>query len=285
VEGRDTIGEHFQPGEHGREFMEGFSAWMEQTIATAQDLIGAGGKSATKPAQPPRTERGNGSRAEADSAARLPNIDTSRNTILTPDREVEILMTFHSPRIVLLGNVLSDEECEALTTYCEPRLARSSVVADAAGNVREHQSRTSRDVTLMRGETAIVARIEARLAALAQWPAERSEGLQVLRYGAAEEYRPHFDWIDPSLPGLSKFLEAGGQRLGTFVLYLSNVEAGGGTSFPAVGLEVMPKKGGAVFFVNTDSQHVPDQLTLHAGSPVVRGVKFVANKWLRQREC
>jgi prolyl 4-hydroxylase len=90
--------------------------------------------------------------------------------------------------------------------------------------------------------------------------------------------------MDPDLPGLNKYMEVGGQRLGTFVLYLSRVEAGGGTSFPAIGLEVMPKKGGAVFFLNTDPQHVPDQLTLHAGSPVVRGVKFVANKWLRQRE-
>jgi prolyl 4-hydroxylase len=76
----------------------------------------------------------------------------------------------------------------------------------------------------------------------------------------------------------------GGQRLGTFILYLNTVESGGGTSFPAIGLEVIPKKCGAVFFVNTDSQYVPDQLTLHAGSPVVKGVKFIANKWLLERE-
>jgi prolyl 4-hydroxylase len=148
-----------------------------------------------------------------------------------------------------------------------------------------HQNRTSRDVMLRRGETAIIARIEARLAALAQWPVERCEGMQILRYDAGNEYRAHFDWMNPDLPGLRKHMEVGGQRLGTFVLYLSKVESGGGTSFPAVGLEVMPKKGGAVFFVNTDSQRVPDQLTLHAGSPVIKGVKFVANKWLREREC
>ena len=157
--------------------------------------------------------------------------------------------------------------------------------ADADGNVQVHENRTSRDVMLRRSETALIARIEARLAALAQWPVERSEGMQVLRYGTGDEYRAHFDWMNPDLPGLRKHMEVGGQRVGTFVLYLSKVERGGGTSFPAIGMEVMPKKGAALFFVNADCQHVPDQLTLHAGSPVVKGVKFIANKWLRQREC
>jgi hypothetical protein len=79
-------------------------------------------------------------------------------------------------------------------------------------------------------------------------------------------------------------MQVGGQRLGTNVPYLSKIEWGGGTSFPAIGLEVMPKKGAALFFVNIDCQHVPDQLTLHAGSPVVKSAKFIANKWLRHRE-
>jgi prolyl 4-hydroxylase len=186
---------------------------------------------------------------------------------------------------VLLGNVLSDDECDALAEYAEPRMARSSVIGDENGNVKTGESRTSRGVMLRRRETAMAARIEARLAALANWPIERSEGLQILRYGPDGEYKPHFDWMDPALPGLRKYLAHGGQRLATFVLYLSDVESGGGTAFPAVGLEVKPRKGGAVFFLNTDSQHVPDQLTLHAGNPIITGVKFVANKWLRQTEC
>ena len=157
---------------------------------------------------------------------------------------MEVLLTLNAPRIALLGNVLSDEECDALVAYCEPRLVRSSVVADADGNVQVHPNRTSRDVMLQRRETEIIARIEARLAALTQWPVERSEGLQVLRYGAGDEYRPHFDWISSDLPGLRGHMATGGQRLAMFVLYLSQVESGGGTSFPSIGLQVMPKKGG-----------------------------------------
>ena len=213
----------------------------------------------------------------------MPDIITTSNVIKTSDREVEVLLTLNEPRIVLLGNVLSDEECDALAAYCEPRLERSPVVNDADGTMQLHQNRTSRGAMIQRGETALVARVEARLAEIGHWPVENGEGMQVQHYQATNEYRPHFDWFDPDLPGPRKHMEHGGQRVGTFVLYLSDVESGGGTAFPVIGLEVLPKKGGAVFFQNTDAQHQPDRRTLHAGSPVVNGVKVIANKWLRER--
>src|SRR5262245_12125181 len=49
----------------------------------------------------------------------IPDIDTSSNSIRTSDRVVDVLFTMASPRIVLLGNVLSDEEASALTAYCQ----------------------------------------------------------------------------------------------------------------------------------------------------------------------
>ena len=173
----------------------------------------------------PSGKRAAHTRAADAAALPLPDIDTSAAVITTADRAVEVLATFAAPRIVVLGNVLSAEECDALIEYCEPRLARSPVIASAEGDVRLHENRTSTDAPLRRGETAIVARIEERLAALARWPAEYGEGLQVVRYDAAQEYRAHCDWFDPDQPGLRKHLERGGQRLGTFVLYLSGVES------------------------------------------------------------
>lgn len=211
----------------------------------------------------------------------VPDIDTSSNTLRTSDRVIDVLMTLTAPRIVLLGNVLSGEECNALTTYCEPRLERSPVVDSADGSMQTHAKRTSRGAMLQRAETALIGTIEARLSEIARWPIERGEGLQVQRYGTSDEYRPHFDWFDAQLPGPRKHMEHGGQRLATFVLYLSDVESGGGTAFPTLGLEVLPKKGAAIFFQNTNGLLQPDHRTLHAGCPVVRGVKYIANKWLR----
>lgn len=213
----------------------------------------------------------------------MPMIDTAANTLRTPDRDIEILLTLKSPRVVLLGNVLSDEECDALMTYAQTRMQRSPVVSDTDGKDEVHAYRTSRGAMFARAESELIARIEARLAAITRWPVENGEGLQLLRYESGNEYRPHFDWFDPALPGPRKHLERGGQRLATIVMYLSDVEEGGATSFPNVGLEVQPKKGCAVFFANTDTYRVPDQRTLHAGEPVQRGVKVIATKWLRER--
>lgn len=213
----------------------------------------------------------------------LPEIDTSANLFRAPDRDVEILFSLRSPRVVLLGGLLSDEECNDLIAYGQARLERSPVVSDTDGKTEVHAHRTSRGAMLQRGETELVSRIEARLAALTRWPVENGEGLQMLQYEKGNEYRPHYDWFDASRPGPRKHLERGGQRVGTIVMYLSDVEAGGGTSFPNIGLTVQPKKGSAVFFANTDACRMPDQQTLHAGEPVEKGVKYIATKWLRER--
>lgn len=213
-----------------------------------------------------------------------PRIDSSSNVIQAGDRAVNVLFRMQSPEVILFGNLLSDEECDALIAYTQQRLVRSGVVGEADGATQIHTHRTSRGAMLQRGETELVTRIENRLAALVHWPAENGEGLQVLSYEKGNEYRPHFDWFDANAAGPRKHLERGGQRVATIVMYLSDVEEGGGTSFPKIGLQVQPKKGCAVYFANTNSLGEVDHQTLHAGEPVERGVKYVATKWLRQGE-
>jgi prolyl 4-hydroxylase len=65
------------------------------------------------------------------------------------------------------------------------------------------------------------------------------------------------------------------------VMYLNTPEAGGGTTFPDVHLEVFPRKGHAVFF-SYERAH-PDTRSLHGGAPVIAGEKWVATKWLREQ--
>ena len=123
---------------------------------------------------------------------------------------------------------------------------------------------------------------EARIAALLHWPVDHGEGLQVLRYGPGAEYKPHYDYFDPNEPGTSTILKRGGQRVGTLVMYLNTPEKGGGTTFPDVHLEVAPQRGNAVFF-SYERPH-PSTRTLHGGAPVIAGDKWIATKWLRERE-
>ena len=226
-------------------------------------------------------------RGEADAsiftpAQVMPFIDTTRNKIVVDQREVEILFVLKSPQVILLGNVLDSEECDAIVSHCGTRYTRSTVTGADDGSSVVHEGRTSEMAFIERGEADIAERIEQRLAALAHWPAECGEPFQLQKYASTQEYRPHYDWLDPDTSGHRSHLARGGQRLATFILYLTEVEQGGGTIFPGLGLEVYPKKGSALWFLNTDSNHQPDRQTLHGGAPVVTGTKIIANKWLRQ---
>ena len=168
-----------------------------------------------------------------------------------------------------------------MIALARPRLARSLTVATRTGGEEINADRTSSGMFFQRGETALIARIEARLARLLNWPMENGEGLQILHYQPGTEYKPHYDYFDPAEPGTPSILRRGGQRVATVVMYLAEPERGGGTTFPDVHLEVAPKRGNAVFF-SYDRPH-PATRTLHGGAPVLAGEKWIATKWLRQQ--
>ena len=198
------------------------------------------------------------------------------------DRQVEVLMAMANPRVVLLGQLLSPEECQAIIDAARPRMARSLTVQTRTGGQEVNADRTSDGMFFERGETEAVARLERRIARLVNWPVENGEGLQVLHYRPGAEYKPHYDYFDPDQPGTPAILQRGGQRVATLVIYLNNPARGGGTTFPDVPLEVGPRQGNAVFF-SYERPH-PSTRTLHGGAPVTEGEKWIATKWLRERE-
>ena len=204
----------------------------------------------------------------------------TRQVLWAGDREVRVLVAMNAPRVVVFGGLLSDEECDEMIALARARLARSETVQTETGSSEVNESRTSQGMFFNRGEHALCARIEARMAALLAWPVENGEGLQVLRYGPGAEYKPHYDYFDPAQAGTPSILKRGGQRVASLVCYLNTPAQGGATVFPDVQLDVAPIKGNAVFF-SYDRPH-PATHTLHGGAPVVEGEKWVATKWLRE---
>ncbi|MDR7150361.1 prolyl 4-hydroxylase [Hydrogenophaga palleronii] len=217
------------------------------------------------------------------SAVKVPDLDLSRSPrqVDAGDRTIDVLATLTQPRVVVLGGVLSDEECDALIAAARPRMARSLTVQTQTGGEELNPDRTSNGMFFNRGESELITRIEARIARLLNWPVDHGEGIQVLHYHPGAEYKPHYDYFDPAEPGTPTILKRGGQRLATLVMYLSEPARGGGTTFPDVGLEVAPQRGNAVFFSYDRPQ--PTTRTLHGGAPVIEGEKWVATKWLRER--
>jgi prolyl 4-hydroxylase len=203
-----------------------------------------------------------------------------RTMVRADDRDVEVVASMFNPRVVVFSGLLSDDECDEIIALARARLARSETVQIETGSSEVNEARTSQGMFFERGEHPVCARLEARIAALIDWPIENGEGIQVLHYGPGAEYRPHYDYFDPDQAGTPAILKRGGQRVATVVCYLNTPAQGGATSFPDVQLEVAPVKGNAVFF-SYDRPH-PVTRTLHGGSPVVEGEKWVATKWLRE---
>jgi prolyl 4-hydroxylase len=204
----------------------------------------------------------------------------ARTTVLAADREVGVVMSMFNPRVIVFSGLLSDDECDEIIALARVRLARSETVQTQTGSSEVNEARTSQGMFFTRGEHPVCARLEARIAALMNWPIENGEGLQVLRYGPGAEYKPHYDYFDPDQAGTPTILKRGGQRVASLVCYLNTPTLGGATVFPDVQLDVAPVKGNAVFF-SYDRPH-PVTRTLHGGAPVIEGEKWVATKWLRQ---
>ena len=209
-----------------------------------------------------------------------PALADGANALRVQGREVAVLAAVTRPRVVVFGGLLDAQECAELVELAAERLARSETVTPASGGSEISPARTSDGMFFARGENALIARIEARIAALLNWPVERGEGLQVLRYRPGAEYKPHYDYFDPREAGTPNILRRGGQRLGSLVMYLNTPARGGATTFPDAGLEVRAVRGNAAFF--SYARPDPDTLTLHGGAPVIEGEKWVATKWLRE---
>jgi prolyl 4-hydroxylase len=211
-----------------------------------------------------------------------PSLDESPLWVDAGDKQVKIAFHMFNPRVVVFDELLTDAECDALIALADPRMKRSMTVAVKTGGEELNDDRTSDGMFFNRGETPVIAKIEARIAKLLNWPVQNGEGLQVLHYKPGAQYKPHYDYFDPAQPGTPTILKRGGQRVGTLVMYLNSPIKGGGTTFPDVHLEVAPRKGSGVFF-SYDKAH-PSTKSLHGGAPVIEGEKWVATKWLREGE-
>ncbi|MFD2273907.1 2OG-Fe(II) oxygenase [Undibacterium arcticum] len=87
-----------------------------------------------------------------------------------------------------------------------------------------------------------------------QMPVVNGEGLQILNYQIGGEYKPHYDYFPPDQPGSAQHIAIGGQRVATLIIYLNEVEEGGATIFPELGLTVTPVQGSAVYFSYSNSK-------------------------------
>nr|XP_004561789.2 prolyl 4-hydroxylase subunit alpha-2 isoform X1 [Maylandia zebra] len=207
--------------------------------------------------------------------------DGKRNPrlLLKPVREED---EWDSPHIVRYLDSLSDEEVEKIKELAKPRLARATVRDPKTGVLTTANYRVSKSAWLEGEEDPVIDRVNQRIEDITGLTVETAELLQVANYGVGGQYEPHFDFSRKDEPDAFKRLGTG-NRLATYLNYMSDVEAGGATVFPDLGAVIWPKKGTSVFWYNLFRSGEGDYRTRHAACPVLVGSKWVSNKWIHER--
>lgn len=171
---------------------------------------------------------------------------------------------------------LSDKDCDYLINTIDSNARPSTLYK---GTERDgYRTSSSCDVDPDHPE---IQRIDNKIADLLGIPNSHSEVLQGQRYAVGQEFKDHHDFFHESEKYWPNEARQGGQRTWTAMAYLNEPEEGGGTAFPQLDYVVEPRRGMLLIWNNMDLDGKPNQNTLHAGSPVVKGTKYIITKWFR----
>ncbi len=187
-----------------------------------------------------------------------------------------------SPMVAVIDGVLAAEECQRFIELARESMQRAKVSLDEESGFVD--GRTGSNTWLAYDSFEAARVFGERISALVDIPLEQAEAIQVIHYGPGQKYGAHFDAYELDTEKGQRCCKYGGQRLVTCLVYLNDVEDGGGTRFPKLDVEVSPKAGRMVIFHNVDDGDYsrPHPASLHGGEPVHAGEKWAMNIWFHQ---
>lgn len=177
-----------------------------------------------------------------------------------------------------VGDFFSTEECGRLMAMIDA-VAQPSAAYDA-GYASGHRTSYSGDVD---PHDPFVRKLQRRIDDLLGIDPSYGETIQGQRYMVGQEFQAHTDWFPGNTPYWETEKKRGGQRSITTMVFLNSVEEGGATAFPRLRIGIEPRPGVLLIWNNADPEGVPNPWTIHAGTPVVRGTKYIVTRWYRCR--
>ena len=223
------------------------------------------------------------------------------------------------PYVVIFHDILSEHDISVLTQESQPKLSKARTFDSTGGaNTLNDINSGKRRRTVHKAVQAWIQDVEwpdldhakdyvgkkfKRIINLTLWKLNRRISLatqlvtdtqtsgtlmQVTNYGLGGLCESHIDphgimETDEKYYRKRKpYLFVTGDILGTFMAWLSHTEEGGGTAYINPGHEnlIMPQKGSAAFWYDLSSDGLRDLSTLHGGCPVLKGTKWIMNKWM-----
>lgn len=183
-----------------------------------------------------------------------------------------------SPHVQLYvaQNFLSDADCDYLIKTIDANARPSTLYkgTEQAG----YRTSSSCDVN---PDDPEIQRIDTAISDLMGIPSKYSEIIQGQRYEVGQEFKQHHDYFFVEQDYWLQEAKNGGQRTWTAMAFLNVPEEGGATHFPTLDYSVEPRKGMLLMWNNMGLDGKPNINTLHAGTPVIKGTKYIITKWFR----
>lgn len=183
------------------------------------------------------------------------------------------------PRVRVFEAFAKQSECDWLVALARGGLSPARVYHDQGATSEVHAGRTNSEAAYdLHASDVVLSVINDRVARATGIPIENFEIGQLLNYQPGQTFARHSDFLQP---GMREEIEARGQRVATFLIYLNEDYDAGETEFTEVNFKFKAHKGDALMFLNVDAEGAPDPMSLHAGLPPTRGEKWVLSLWLR----
>ena len=163
-------------------------------------------------------------------------------------------------------------------------LKRALVSTDNKGVISK--GRSGSNTWIKHDYDIITKNVAERIAKIVGMPLINAEKFQIIYYDINQEYRRHYDsWNHDGSNKTIRCMKYGGARIKTALVYLNNVEKGGGTKMTKLNITIEAKKGNLLVFDNTfKNSNIRHPLSEHCGLPVEKGEKFAFNLWFKECE-
>ena len=182
--------------------------------------------------------------------------------------------------INVIENFLTPEECQYYIELIDRDNKPSGVTTQDENRTTTSEYRTSSTCNFPASDQT-VSKLKNRIAEIVGLPEEHGEALQGQLYLPGQYFKRHTDFFEAG--SYNNHCLFSGNRVKTLMIYLNDVEEGGGTYFEKLDKTFIPKQGTALLWDDMIDGK-PNYDSMHEGQPVISGSKYIITSWWRENK-
>lgn len=173
-------------------------------------------------------------------------------------------------------NKFTLQDCQMMIEAAQPSLRTASTLGKEIEGYRKANG------TWLPIDSFISKKVFHTIYELTECKPEQMELVHIVKYDIGDEYKPHHDFFHVNEDYAAEHMANGGNRIKSALIYLNDDFTGGQTFFPELGVLVKPELGKLIIWDNITPDGELDFTSIHAGLPVMSGVKYIAVVWIRE---